>query len=438
MHPNESKRVSLNEIYNGRVLSNLLSERFFGSYFKGDHYKKTLKEAIDDVTERVDAVEEEAKMCQHRRIGSIEEILLRAKRRQEQASNVNNVKERQVMDILNSLKDHLDSHGSLDRNGQLRDVLLSESSCYHESPIYSDKIAVQDVASEKPKQQEKHKKTSRKKIEAPEPEVELDPEEAPDMTVEELLNLIAYNSITPSQDLEEALDSAPEPDSKGVRRLAQAVKSDEFRAFLSTPSTSSVLLVHANYEDPYTLSPLSFLDGQVAQMLYSTNTPILLFYFCSLHSESWDPRVGAIGLLASLIGQLLSYPELSFDLSFIDDEMKDLLEQDDFVALVQLFLTVLHQLPQDAYVFCIIDEVSVYETPDRQENMRKLLATLVRQVVMKQRDEDLPSFKLLLTDGGNSTVDNIVGVENVLELSPDDDEEDVDVSGTIGRVLKIH
>lgn len=247
-------------------------------------------------------------------------------------------------------------------------------------------------------------------------------EELEGILAKDLLNLIAYNSFVVAQDLAEALNVTLEPDEKDMRKLSQAVKSDELRTFLRTPTVSSALAINANSEEPSTLSPLSFLDGQVAQMLFVPNDPILLIYFCSLHAESWDPRASASGLIASLIGQLLSYPNLTFNVSFIDSDMEQLLEQDDFLALVQLFLSLLYQLPSDACVLCIVDEVSVYETPERQEDMRKLLATLVRQVIRKQTESNLLVFKLLLTDGGSSGVETIVGMENVLELTEDGEE----------------
>jgi hypothetical protein len=255
------------------------------------------------------------------------------------------------------------------------------------------------------------------------------------MLAEDLLNLIAYNRFVLAQDLAEALSIKFEPDDEGTRKLSQAVKSDQLRTFLRTPTVSSTLAINANSEEPSILSPLSFLDSQVAQILFS-NDSILLIYFCSLHAESWDPRASATGLIASLAGQLLSYPNLTFDLSFIDSEKEQLLEQDDFCALMQLFLSLLHQLRSDVHIFCIVDEISVYETLERQEDTKKLLATLLREVIGKQREYNLPAFKLLLTDGCSSGVDMIVGMENVLDLSEDGEGEDGEVSEVVGRVFK--
>lgn len=262
------------------------------------------------------------------------------------------------------------------------------------------------------------------------------PEEPKGILAEDLLNLIAYNRFVLAQDLAEALNITFEQNDEGTRKLSQAVKSDEMRTFLRTPTVSSTLAINANFEEPSTLSPLSFLDSQVAQILFSSNDSILLIYFCSLHAESWDPRASATGLIASLAGQLLSYPNLTFDLSFIDSEKEQLLEQDDFCVLMQLFLCLLHQLPSDVRIFCIIDEISVYETLERQEDTKKLLATLLLEVIGKQREYNLPAFKLLLTDGCSSGVGTIVGMENVLELNEDGEAEDEEVSEVVGRVFE--
>jgi hypothetical protein len=69
----------------------------------------------------VNAVEEEAKFCQHKRIGGIHEILLQARDRQKRTNSIDSigVKDRQMISILNNLKDHFDSHGCLDRKGHL-------------------------------------------------------------------------------------------------------------------------------------------------------------------------------------------------------------------------------------------------------------------------------------------------------------------------------
>ena len=99
------------------------SGRVIDSVINGDNYKKSLKDAINDVPKRVNAVEEQAILCQHKRIGGIHEILLQARDRQERTNSIDSIglKERQMIGILNCIKDHLDSHGCLDRKGHLRE-----------------------------------------------------------------------------------------------------------------------------------------------------------------------------------------------------------------------------------------------------------------------------------------------------------------------------
>ena len=254
------------------------------------------------------------------------------------------------------------------------------------------------------------------------------------MTAEDLLNLIAYNTFISVQDLQDVIHSTLSPE--GNNLVAQAAKSDELHTFLHTPTVSGVLAIHANASDPPTLSPLSFLSSQLTQFLFFAESPIVLVYFCSLHAQGWDPRAGATMLIASLVGQLLDYPGLAFDLSFVDDEAAQLLEDDDFPELVQLFLSLLHQLPPDMSIFCFIDEVSVYETLERQGNMRKLLATLVKQVIDRQEEDGLPAFKLLLTDGKSTMVGDIVQVDNVLDLDEDLHEDDLDTEEVVGRAFE--
>jgi hypothetical protein len=211
--------------------------------------------------------------------------------------------------------------------------------------------------------------------------------------------------------------------------VTHVAKSDALRKFLQTPTKSSVLAIHANLSDVDTVTPLSFLDAHLMKLLLSSEKSIVLAYFCSLHAEVGSPRANARGLVASLVGQLLDYPSLRFNLSFIDEEMTELLKGDDLVQLVQLFLCLLQQLPSDAAVFCFIDEVTFYETSERKDETRTLLVTFVKQVINKQRDMGLPVFKLLLTDGRSSMVGKIIGEENVLDVLEDfgkdnDDPED--------------
>jgi hypothetical protein len=278
----------------------------------------------------------------------------------------------------------------------------------------------------------KSRKTRKYKATAP----ELTPSQLAQDSIssEDLLNLIAYNSFSSLQDLQRALDFTLS--AKESNLINQAMTSEELQNFLRVPSTSSALSINANFADSGELSPLSFLSAQLSSILLSSENIVVLFYFCSLNTVSANPLANAKGLVSSLAGQLLENPNLSFDLSFVDEQMAQSLAQDDFVELVQLFLHLIHQLPSDLTVVCFIDEVSVYETPERRDQMQKLLATLVNQVIRKQESDDLVAFKMLLTDGNNSMAGDIIGSENVLDLQDDFDGEEVDPTNMVVQTVQ--
>ena len=81
---------------------------------------QSLKDSVASVAENVTAVNEQAKMCEHRRIHSIFEMLKEDRRAQtESLETPIPLKQCQFIDVHNNLKGLLDSHVWLDRKGLL-------------------------------------------------------------------------------------------------------------------------------------------------------------------------------------------------------------------------------------------------------------------------------------------------------------------------------
>jgi hypothetical protein len=121
MHPEEHRRVSHHPTWHWAEFTNPISERIIGSLFKGENYKQKLKDSLHNVSEIAGELDQHAAMCQHKRIGGIYDIL-KEKERRKRADSVDGplpIKERQMIEILNTMKDHFESHSLLDRKGHI-------------------------------------------------------------------------------------------------------------------------------------------------------------------------------------------------------------------------------------------------------------------------------------------------------------------------------
>ncbi|KAF5647841.1 uncharacterized protein FTJAE_1524 [Fusarium tjaetaba] len=150
------------------------------------------------------------------------------------------------------------------------------------------------------------------------------------------------------------------------------------------------------------ISRFSVVMAELARMsntgLTGSAPVLILEYFCSEHQPSHpnDPLASAVGMMASILGQLIRQMTdkgLAVDLSFISDSKWRKLERLELHTLYKVFKRVVDQIPQGGVVLCIIDEISVYETSRLGEETEMA----VKKLVQLPHQGRYPVFKLLVT-----------------------------------------
>jgi hypothetical protein len=105
---------------------------------------------------------------------------------------------------------------------------------------------------------------------------------------------------------------------------------------------------------------------------------VRLAFFCGLHTEADDGCVGGKAMAKSFIAQILR--QHAFDLSSLNDQGVSLgqIREGKVKDLCKLLVWLIHQLPGDMKVICIIDEIGKYENDEYEDKMLTVLKTMLR------------------------------------------------------------
>jgi hypothetical protein len=202
-----------------------------------------------------------------------------------------------------------------------------------------------------------------------------------DINPDELLDILGFDPQTPLKDIGRCFSNLYNMTISEVDTAHWIIRSLKFRTWLSEAARSSELLVQGN-RDPFEPgSPLSFFCGHLWNML--SDPAIVITHVCRLKRGFDDDRHNAKGMLVSLIGQLLSQPKdkgLEFDLSWIEERHRQLLQNNDLDFICQLFRELVKQIPKKRILFCVIDGISWYETGERRDDTLAVLETLRRSI----------------------------------------------------------
>ncbi|KAL8801420.1 MAG: hypothetical protein Q9182_004484 [Xanthomendoza sp. 2 TL-2023] len=152
------------------------------------------------------------------------------------------------------------------------------------------------------------------------------------------------------------------------------------------------LLVDGRGQGSDKISSMSYVCALLIMSLQHTQPVIALTFFCGLHVAQSDPLHGPLGLLRSLIGQLLHVQQ--FDLSLAGFDHAELPHQDNVTYFLDLFHLLIEQLPEDKVLFCVIDGISYFEMSDQTSEMESIIKSL--QELTQDRGTG-PIFKLLMT-----------------------------------------
>lgn len=190
--------------------------------------------------------------------------------------------------------------------------------------------------------------------------------------------------------------------SDALSHVSAALSEPAFKEWLRIPAPRT-LLIEGDTIDMSTgrSSPLSVFCASLSTSLAQGQTFIVLDYFCGWHSNRMQQGSGPRGLIRSLISQLLQSPNKTQpSLDFITIPLLDGIRRSEPLALCQVLLRLLHQIPSGTTVFCIIDGICEYES---QESWCNDIALLIRNLrgVMSP-DPRFPCLKLLLVSDGRS------------------------------------
>jgi hypothetical protein len=155
----------------------------------------------------------------------------------------------------------------------------------------------------------------------------------------------------------------------------QVVRTRQFRNWLASPS-STQLLIHGIYDRQRYLSGLSLFCQTLAQSLAERTPHFLhLIFFCGLHVE--DEYSGGRAMIQSFICQLLCQHDFSGALRS-SEVVRQLVELGDVEELCELFEILVHRLPREVVLLCVIDGIVYYEREEFAGDMGLVLITLLK------------------------------------------------------------
>lgn len=177
----------------------------------------------------------------------------------------------------------------------------------------------------------------------------------------------------------------------------QIVKTQLFRTWVVSP-TSAKLLVHGNFSGTKYTSALSLFCGTLTETLRAKEGFYSLIFFCGLHlhlkdEEDTEPHIGTVAMIKSLIAQLLH--QHRFDTSTLPHDSNPLYFHDTNIGqLCALFGWLVHQLPEDITLFCLIDGIEYFERDKFINDMPTVLAYILELTM----DSTITAiFKVLVT-----------------------------------------
>ncbi|RDL40430.1 uncharacterized protein BP5553_00409 [Venustampulla echinocandica] len=175
-------------------------------------------------------------------------------------------------------------------------------------------------------------------------------------------------------------------------RAEQIVHNQKFQTWLVSP-TSTMLLTHGNFHGLQDTSALSLFCVTLIRAFRARPRFVTLVWFCGLHlsvndsdadSEDYSDEECGLSMmeqmLKSLVVQLLC--QYSFNTQYLPSEIELAGVQDgDLEQLFPLFEWLVHQLPENITLFCLIDGIAYYEREEFEDPMLEVLAGILRLTV---------------------------------------------------------
>ncbi|KAJ5938687.1 hypothetical protein N7466_001821 [Penicillium verhagenii] len=214
---------------------------------------------------------------------------------------------------------------------------------------------------------------------------------------DDCLEALNYDNLIIARDISTSLREVWRISRIEQDRIATIIQSTKLSTWIIT-SNSSALFINCNSSGDERVSSFTFAKLVESITAYDNHQVIALSFFCGAHRRREDRDTGVVGLMRSLISQLLiAYPE--FSLKTLDQIPK--IQLADVSALCQVFHRLIHELPSDTLVFCIIESVTTFETGTAL--LEESILTVSKLVeIVQETDKYSCIFKLLFSSPRNS------------------------------------
>lgn len=226
---------------------------------------------------------------------------------------------------------------------------------------------------------------------------------------DEILQSLEYNDEVTDHDLTSNLRIFGNAGIQAQDKAQAIMRHKKMLTWVAQPK-SGALFVNGNHAQSYRQAPTSIVSAQLTRSIgiaaphnYELKVGhcfnIALSFFCGQHRNLKDPNSGPDGMIRNLIAQLLSAGP-GFDLTNIR-QLHDV-DTTDLVDLCEIFRDLIMQLTEQYIIFCILDNISIFEHRDEWQD-QAMLALKLLTVFARPKSGAECTFKLLLTSSTKST-----------------------------------
>ncbi|KAF6809748.1 hypothetical protein CMUS01_13617 [Colletotrichum musicola] len=371
--------------------------KLLGAVGKQNAYKSDLTSSLDEMRQCAEAIKEEGCLCQAE---ETHEALLNSERSEMVANRLLHLLETNPLFQL--------------RPGDLRKAISGQ-----EATPYDLANVDWSVSSDGKEGMELLMREKRRRAEADK---------------RRLLRLLQYDRGSVPKDISTCLQLGYQLDEKAKGRAAAMIGADRFKTFVREVKSSGSLLVNG-HEDPAAtegISPLTLVAAELSRLseeAKAESAPVFVVnYFCAEHQPS--PLVTPLSsppamMMASFIGQLLSQmtdQRIIPDLVFMTEKKWEKMERLQISTLCTAFRKLSRQLPPGGVLWCIVDEISAYETFGLEQDTDLVIGNLSQLANGAKCGQAV--LKLLLTCRSRSLVISRHFLDVTLDLQEDVDADD--------------
>lgn len=202
----------------------------------------------------------------------------------------------------------------------------------------------------------------------------------PTWTAQTLVQLLSVPDISDS-DLQEVKELGSTLSQRDKRKADQVLQMDIFTQWMRSLKPAK-LLIHGVFRGSRTVSPLSLLTATLTETVRTDQIQFVsLVFFGGRHSDrDEDAFSGGEALIQSFIYQLLQQqPHMIISPSPWELDMERV-RQGDLQQLCQLLNLLIHRLPEEVTLFCLIDGMVYYERDEFIDETQYVLTELTRLV----------------------------------------------------------